>query len=466
MRRLLILLTGLFTALAAATTAHAHVSEGGLVMLLPTAHYAAAGLAVVALTVLALIALPHGASICLFSTVSFLVPQFRRVKALATLMAFGIFVALIVAGFEGTRNPLENPLPLFIWTLWWTMLVPIQSLAFTIWGWINPFAGLARLLAMAGLRGLRLKSLMALGYTPALAGWAGFVMLYLADIAPDDPDRLAMITLTYLIWTIAGMVLTSPAWWLGHGEFVTVMMRLLGRLAPVQRRGERIFIGLPGHAIVHGSRPALPVALLAIAMLASGSFDGINETFLWLGAISINPLEFPGRSAVVWPTLIGLWATVGLFVSVFLAAVAGGLRLAGSPHQMGEAFVRQALALIPIIAGYHIAHYLTVFLVNGQYLLEMLTHWMEERRGLAALHTHAEVTTGFLNSTVTVQIIYLTQAGAVVLGHAVAILCAHAIAERMVAGRRRAFLAHLPLVALMLAYTLVGLWLLATPKGA
>lgn len=466
MCRLLILLTGLFAALAAATPAHAHVSEGGLVMLLPTAHYAAAGVAVVALTVLALIALPHGTSIRIFSTLSNPVPGFRRMKALATMLAFAVLLALIAAGFEGTRNPLQNPLPLFVWTLWWTMLVPVQSLVFNLWAWINPFAGLARLLAVAGSRGLRHKPIMALGHAPALAGWAGFVMLYLADIAPDDPDRLAMITLTYLGWTITGMVLTSPAWWLGHGEFVTVMMRLLGRLAPVQRQGNHLAIGLPGHALVHGSRPDLAVALLAIAMLASGSFDGINETFLWLGAISINPLEFPGRSAVVWPTLIGLWATVALFVTVFLTAIASGLRLAGSPHQLGEAFARQALALVPIVAGYHIAHYLTVFLVNGQYLLEMLTHWMEERRGLAALHTHAEVTTGFLNSTVTVQIIYLTQAGAVVLGHAVAILSAHAISERMVTGRKRAFLAHLPLVALMLAYTLVGLWLLATPKGA
>ena len=456
----------LLVLLGGTMTSKAHVSEGGLVMLLPTGHYAAAGFAVVVVTALAMLALPDNFAGHLFRTWNIRLVAPKVLVTTVNLAAFVALLLLLASGWSGTRNPLENPLPLMVWTFWWCILIPVQSLLFDIWRWLNPFAGLARILTALRLLGLRSAVLMRLGHWPAAITWLAFVAFYLADIAPDDPARLANFAGGYLVWTAAGMVLTSPRWWLGHGEFVTVMMRLLSRLAALRRTPHGISAGIPGHGLVHLAPAPISLAMLSIAMLAMGSFDGINETFLWLAAIGVNPLEFPGRSAVAGSTVAGLLATILLFMLAFTAAITLGARLSGTWSEVRTSFRWQALALLPIIAGYHIAHYLTVFLVNGQYLLEMLTHWMEDRKGLAVLHHHTEVTTGFLNSTVTVQIIYFVQAGAVVAGHAIAIMAAHAIAERMSADRRTALLSHLPLVIVMLAYTLVGLWLLAAPRGA
>ena len=75
------------------------------------------------------------------------------------------------------------------------------------------------------------------------------------------------------------------------------------------------------------------------------------------------------------------------------------------------------------------------------------------------------VTTGFFNTRDTVQVIWLTQAGAVVIGHVISILVAHAIALRVYGNDRAALLSQAPLAALMVVYTLFGLWLLASPRG-
>ena len=200
--------------LGATGPASAHVSEGGLIMLLPTAHYAAAGFSVVALTALATMALPQGRADWLFHTrtIRFVPPA--PVNAGVNLAALATFLLLLVSGWAGTRDPLENPLSLMVWTFWWCVLLPVQSLLFDIWRWLNPFAGLARLLGLMRVRGLQLPALMRLGHWPGVIAWLGVVSFYLADIAPDYPPRLAAFASAYLLWTLTGMVLTSPGWWL------------------------------------------------------------------------------------------------------------------------------------------------------------------------------------------------------------------------------------------------------------
>jgi hypothetical protein len=74
------------------------------------------------------------------------------------------------------------------------------------------------------------------------------------------------------------------------------------------------------------------------------------------------------------------------------------------------------------------------------------------------------VSTGFFNTQDSVRRIYLTQAGAIVAGHVIAVLTAHAVALRHNSSHRAAVLSQLPLAAFMVAYTWFGLWLLASPR--
>lgn len=171
----------------------------------------------------------------------------------------------------------------------------------------------------------------------------------------------------------------------------------------------------------------------------------------------MNPLEFTGRSAVVGQNLTGMLLAGPLLVVVYGLSIKAGLVLIDEAG-FGQSFRALAPAILPIAFGYHIAHYLPAALVEGQYFLNMVKHSLGLPEGT--------VTTGFFNRQGSVRVIWICQAAAVVLGHVLAILMSHAAAIRLHGSHRRAALSQAPLALFMILYTLFGLWLLASPRGA
>jgi hypothetical protein len=57
------------------------------------------------------------------------------------------------------------------------------------------------------------------------------------------------------------------------------------------------------------------------------------------------------------------------------------------------------------------------------------------------------------------------QAAAIVAGHVLAVVVAHMLADRLHPHGKGAALSQLPLTILMIAYTVLGLWLLSTPTA-
>jgi len=142
-----------------------------------------------------------------------------------------------------------------------------------------------------------------------------------------------------------------------------------------------------------------------------------------------------------------------------------GLALVGQTAQFAAAFAILALSLLPIAFGYHIAHYLTAFLVSSQYVVAALSDPWATGADLLDIQPFY-VTTGFFNHIDTVRVIWLTQAGAVVIGHVWSVMLAHRLALDLFPTGRLAAVATAPLSAFMIGYTFLGLWLLAAPRGA
>ncbi len=433
----------------------AHVSERALVLLLPTEIYIRSGVIAVALTVALLFLLPPKLFENLFRRVSFAPAPALTVSTLTSVLAALLLAFSIYAGFEGSRDPLANPLPLLIWTVWW-ILLPVASAVFgNVWHFVNPWSGPYRLL----------------GVQPKLSNpprWIAVVLLMLflvfvvADIAPDDPDRLAFMVLVYWLFTFAMMVLFGEGW-LKRCEPFTIYFGALSMLSPVWRE-ERIHAGLPGARLTDRSSHIWVAALIIVA-LGAGSFDGLNETFWWLGQIGINPLEFPGRSAVALPNTLGLLGGILLLGIVFALCIWIGLRMVSASSAFTEIFPRLTLSLLPIALGYHIAHYLTTFMVGWQYALKTATDPLATGQDLLGLGQYY-VTTSFFNVPETVETIWLTQAAAIVIGHILAVLISHAIALDTLGSHRKATISQLPVAVFMVAYTFFGLWILAQPTGA
>lgn len=440
----------------------AHASDQGLVLLLPTEIYTRAGAAAVALTVVLLAVLPDRTASAMFAALPLI--RWRRfgLPVVTSCASALVFLWLVRVGLTGSRDPLSNPMPLFLWTLWWIGLVSLQGLLGDLWRWVNPWTGPLTLLRAVGLRPV-LRWPARAGHWPAVLTFLGFAGFLMADPAPSDPARLARVAGVYWLAMSVAELVFGPRWLL-RGEGVTCAMRVYGRLGLIARRRGRLWIGLWGWQLLRRPVPPLSLAVLMLVMLGSGSFDGLNETFWWLGRLGVNPLEFPGRSAVVWPNVLGLVAANMALVAIYALTIRAGLWLARSEMGWRHAFCLFAPSILPIALGYHIAHYYLSFLVDGQYALAALNDPLANGADLLGLGT-VHVTTGFFNTPDSVHAIFLTQAGAVVGGHILAVLLAHAQAVRAMGSNRRALLSQVPLALFMIAYTFFGLWLLASPRG-
>ncbi len=439
-------------------------------LLLPTDIYISSGVLTVVLTILALIVLPASFTSTLFTPKLLLhlkpVPGWtNRLINLLSLTTLTIVIFLLFIGFTGTHDPLRNLLPLSVWTVFWIALVSLHGVLGNVWRYINPWCGIAG--QWCGKFALPDSA----GCWPGLVCFLLFSSFTLADTAPEDPFRLATVVTGYLLFTLICCYLFGTNAWLARGECFSMVMQRMAAISPLGLFQGHVAAGFCGWKGLYPSTHLITVsgAVFTLALLAIGSFDGLNETFWWLQLIGINPLEFPGRSAVIFETVAGLLISALLLIICFVFCVwTGSLaanRIAGTRVSLLTASTELSIAILPIALAYHIAHYLTAFMVNIQYTVAALTDPLQNGRDLLGLGRFY-VTTGFFNTQSSVRTIWLTQAASVVVGHVISILLAHRIALRLWPQPRAATVSQAPMAAFMVLYTLLGLWLLAAPRGA
>ncbi len=470
-----------FAALAclfSSKSALSHSSDQAFVLLLPTKVYITAGVIAVVLTIVLLALLPSSTSQHIFSVRKVIrIKPYANLRLVTSLLSLAVIVTLVVVGIIGSRDPLKNPLPLYIWTFWWIGLLGLQGFVGNIWYWLNPWVGLCKLLGVKAstVAGERLNSF---GSWPAIVLFLLFTMFALAYPSPDDPDKLAIVVVTYYLTTLSAMYVFGEVVWSRCGEFVGIVMNFFAQMSPIGVRNDRVQIGLPGNRAYHhyNSENSFSLAVFVLILLGCGSFDGLNETFWWLAKIGVNPLEFPGRSAIVGQTIAGILIANLLIVLLFFICVYLGLVLVRfSASFKGDrdfhsadtrrSFIQLSISILPIAFAYHLAHFMVTFLINMQYLLAASSDPLTAGADLLGIGAFY-VTTGFLNTHHSVEFLWLLQAGIVVFGHIVSLILSHGIAVKIFGSTRYTTISQIPLAAFMIIYTWLGLWLLASPKGA
>ena len=513
-------------ALALASPAFGHAGERGFILLLPTGLFQTAGTIAVAVSFLVVIRFRAETLRSAVESARWrLFPVPRRIPG-SNAVASVVLLGLIVAGLAGSRDPLANPLPLSVWTLLWVGLTFAHAVLGDVWPLVNPWTTLARLVrrAVRGRRGDRgsrrdhqddrggrdvrggraCRDARAardadaqddldsrdtrndrdarsgddadglLPWPEALGGWPAVVLLLLfawfelVFPAPRDPAILAFAAAGYSVFTVAGMVLFGDEAWGRHVEIFSRFFRIVSWLAPLrivveEGGGRRLALTFPGPRLLEvGSLPAAGVVFVVVA-LATVSFDGLSRTFWWLDLAGENPLEHPGRTALVGRNTLGLLGAAAALLAAFAITAAAGAWWSGA--RPAPALRRFVVSIVPIAFGYHFAHYLPSFLVDAQYALKALSDPLA--RGWNLLGTRdLHVTASFLTHHASVEIIWYAQAGAIVAAHVAAVVVLHALAGESRRGRLAPIFSELPLTVLMIGYTLFGLWLLSTPVAA
>jgi hypothetical protein len=423
-----------------------------IILTLPTGHYITAAALTVALTAFL------GAGAHRLPAMEPRLVGERRVLlpvSATSYLAFLGFLGLVFVGLFGERDPMHNLMTLVFWTGVW-IVVPLGSMLMgNLWRPLNPWTGPVRiartLLGRIGGVGLR-----RLGHWPAVLGYAGFVWFQMVSLYPDDPAVLAKIALAY--WAVVFVLAVMEGEdWLGHGEFLTVLFGLIAKVAPLWQEPDgtraRMMLGWPGTQVLR-MPPLTPSAVVFVSLaLAALTFDGLMETFWWQALIGENPLEPTGRSAVMIENTVGLIAVWVLTLGLILGAILLGRRVGG-----GFATGPVMLSFLAIAAGYHAAHYLVMLLTAGQYTIAALNDPLFTGESWLGLPPYY-VSYGFLTDPAVMPLIYGAQFAAILGAHLLAVMLVLKLA-----GQRARAVAHLPMTVLMVAYTVLGLWLLSTAR--
>jgi hypothetical protein len=362
----------------------------------------------------------------------------------AFLLAFG---GTLLAGALGTPTPAENPALPFAWALWLKGLGLLAVLVGTPWPTLSPwrtvYDGLCRLEG----RELSVRSYPArLGSWPAVVGFVAVVgVAENLTVVPRDPRLTAALFAGYAVAMLLGAVAFGPTW-LRRADAFAVLYRLLGRVAPLSRRRRE-----DGGLVVSLRAPwagcRRPVAdggaaAFVVVAVATVSADGLTGSPEHAAAVEhlrpavgayAGPAVFLGLLAVA----LALW--VGTVRSMRTAAPALGPTVA-------DVVRRFAPTVLPIAAAYEVAH-------NYAYVAGAVGDLVELGTGAAVDPLGWLPLAWFWGS----------QVALIVGGHVVAVVAAHAVATDGTDSRRAALRGHLPLVALMVAYTVVSLWIVSRP---
>lgn len=385
------------------------------------------------------------------------------------LLGVALFALVVAAGLFGEPSPLRNIAPAFVWVWWWVGLAFVTALIGNLWPLLNPWASLydAAAWAIARLRGRPPAPLLAwpewLGHWPAVLLFTVFAWIEIVWPKSDSPALLAQVIIAYSAITWTAMALFGRRW-LDQGEALSVAFAVFARFAPLapdKAAGATVLVLRPWGAGLAGAAIPPSHAAFVVLMLASVTFDGFLETTQWQAMVdwlfhqaALAPALFWARdvfgSAVIGVETLALVIFPCLLLAVFLATLAL-MRRGGSgigPWSLTGYF---ALTLAPIAIGYHFAHYLSFLAIAGQLIIPLASDPFGYGWDLFGT-ARTLIDYGLINTRVTWHVAI----AAIVAGHVIAVVLAH------LAARARG-LRQLPLLALMVAYTVLSLWILAQP---
>ena len=373
-------------------------------------------------------------------------PALRALALAARIVGLGLFLLVLAAAAFGENDPATNLAPTAVYITFWVGMAFVSFFAGDVWSALNPFDTLAR----PGERRPRASARRApgLGYWPAALGLLGFVWLELVY-----PDRAEPRVLAVAIGAYTVVVVTAAAiWgrrWLRTGEAFTTLFGLLAQAAPLGRTDDGKLCLRTPFAGLAGIEPAAGLEAVVLVVLGSTSFDGITRTEWWADLSS----RTSGAANTLLGTLGLLWAVALVFV-VYFGAMKVTARLIEDDDDPGELARAFAHSLVPIAFAYSVAHYFSLFVLEGQGIVSLISDPFGAGWDLFGTRGRA-VDFNLVSPTA----IAWVQAGAIVVGHVVAVVVAH---DRALARfpSHQAVSAQLPLLAAMVLFTVGGLFLL------
>ena len=117
-----------------------------------------------------------------------------------------------------------------------------------------------------------------------------------------------------------------------------------------------------------------------------------------------------------------------------------------------------AYSLLPIALAYNIAHFITLLLIQGQLVAPLASDPFGFGWNLLGTADY-KIQIGIINA----WFLWYLSIGLIVAGHILAVYLSHLVSIRNFESRARALDSQYPMLALMVIYTVVSLWIIAQP---
>jgi hypothetical protein len=386
------------------------------------------------------------------------------------LLGFSIY-----AGLHGTEAPDRNFSLTFVFVTAWLGL-PFFSVIFgDVFRPFNPWRAIGRTIggafsSIAGQRPAHFTYPRVLGRWPAAIGLLAVVWLEVVygssgGVAVGlSPDTLGLAALLYSLYTLSMMALFGVEKWCQTGEIFSVYFGMFSQLGSFGVKDGRLGRRLPLSASTHWA--TLPgSAAVVIASIASTSFDGAQEgalkggilqTFEWLAETGLSLTTSLRLTDTIFVLLC--FAGVGL---VYLIGVRGMATVRGAPplKKLRTGF---AHTLIPIAFAYLVAHYFSLFVFQEQ---AQFTYLLSDPLGTATTDLFGTASSGIDFKLLSANAIWYVQVGALVIGHVVGLTLAHDRATAYWGDYRQAARSQYWMLAVMVAFTCFGLYLLSVANA-
>lgn len=388
--------------------------------------------------------------------------------------AIGVFLLgfAVYAGLEGTEAPDRNFALTFLFVTCWLGFPFFSAVLGDLFRPFNPWRAVGRAAGagfalVAGQRPAHAAYPERLGRWPAAIGLLAVVWLEVVwgkAGSGFDPQTVATAALVYSGYTLAMMAVFGVEEWCEKGEVFSVYFGMFGRLGIFGTRDGRLerrrpFSAATTWATIPGS------AAVVIASIATTSFDGGQEGAFkdgiesltgWIEDLGFSVLTSLRLSSTIFMLLC--FAGVGL---VYLLGVRGMRTVPGAPstEKLRTGF---AHTLIPIALAYLVAHYFSFFVFQEQaqfgfLLSDPLGTGTTDLFGTAAWEVDYKV--------LSANAIWYVQVAALITGHVIGLMLAHDRALVYWPDYRNATASQYWMLAVMVAFTCFGLYLLSVANG-
>jgi len=417
----------------------------------------------------------------------------------ARLLAVSALALVVVAGIIGEQIPTRNLAPTAIWIAWWIGFSYVSAFVGNIWSVVNPWAAVFDWCEQLVCNSAKPRTAKVhwpgwLDVWPATGLFLVFAWLELIWEGRSIPLRLAWMAIGFSVLTWTGMFLFGRRIWLTRADPFALAFGILARFGPVEIRVEptvcdacaargrtatdhrerldcdacdrasqsrrRWLLRPPGAGLLHTEDVSHSLAIFVIVMLSTLTFDGLMATPFWQRIENAMYVALPalGDARLAIINTLGLLAFCGLFAALYRVVATWIARYSGDRMTADAASRAFVLTLVPIAIAYLVAHYLSYFLIQGQLLIRLASDpfgfgW--NIFGTARFRPDIGI--------VGARFVWYTSLIAIVIGHVAAVSLAHIIALRRLGDSRLAIHSQIPMLVLMVAYTMLSLWIIAQP---